>query len=259
MCVCVSPLVLILRGEETTNNASFTSVNGFWAGQSSPPASWRRGLLFFLLQLFIILIVDILPESALSKGIPGTVPSQRRAKREAIGAPESGRSPPCLLNWFPLPPPRGGGGEGAQEFPRAPRRPVHVSLAGREEGAPAAPGERGQPYPPPSTPLLSSGAGVGRAPLAGWAPLPRLRGGDPCVPGMGRGRGIPAGLRGLPPSRKRERGCAGPRRGVSWPPARSSIPQRWRVFGAGIRSVARWMYNTVKKKTPKPSKPTQLK
>lgn len=145
MCVCVSPLVLILRGEETTNNASFTSVNGFWAGQSSPPASWRRGLLFFLLQLFIILIVDILPESALSKGIPGTVPSQRRAKREAIGAPESGRSPPCLLNWFPLPPPRGGGGRGHRSSPVLPAVLFTFRWPGGKRGLPPPRGNGASP------------------------------------------------------------------------------------------------------------------
>lgn len=167
------------------------------------------------------------------------MPSPPRAKREDIPALELWDLPLASLTGSSPTPERRGR---AQGFPRAPRRPVHVSLAGGKRGLPRPRGDGASRTL--SHQLLARLRGQGRAscrpqrtaPLAGWAPLSRLWAGDPRFPAVGRGWGIPAGLRGLPVSRKRERSCARPRREVS-------CPRRWNVFVAEIRSVGRWKYN----------------
>lgn len=52
MYVCVSSLVLILKGEESTNNASFASVNVFGLGNPLRLLRGAGGFFFFSLIIY---------------------------------------------------------------------------------------------------------------------------------------------------------------------------------------------------------------
>lgn len=169
--------------------------------------------------------------------------------------PELGPLPPP-----PAPPPER---RGAQGFPRAPRRPVHVSLAWREGGAPAAPGGRSLPSPPPPTSCSAPGPrpGSGELPAArpygaacrlgsaGGIPVPLGCEGDGgCPPGSGdfllRGRGrkaVPA----------RGEGLAGPG-AERHPPALACVCLRESEVLAGER-ITRFKKQ---QKNPKPKNPS---
>lgn len=146
------------------------------------------------------------------------------------------RSPPGRLSRV-FSHPQGEGGTGVP-----PRSPPPCSCFAGQEGRVGCSGGTGQPCPlPPSSPGPRSGEVPAARPyLAGWAQLPWLRRGDPCVLGEGRGRRIPAGLRGLLARRKKARGCTGTRQGLNCPRRGAASPA---LACADCRNEKCWQVN----------------
>lgn len=83
--VRVSALVLILRAEVSTNNASFTSANVFGLDNPLHLLRGAGGFWFFALIIYHFYCRYPPPVSSVERD-PGH--AQQRAKREGIGAPE---------------------------------------------------------------------------------------------------------------------------------------------------------------------------